>query len=209
MDLDKWENKKKNPEDLFNKIKGLVVCLEYFGFSYISILKFTSPVLTWLVHWNWLSKADKTRCWPVSSRWQHEASLLLLFYRTLDISVMVWSCSSQDSFLWHIFSSECAPFFFYGIFKCFISSEVERQFCFIVLATYFSFQLFCSRSHLKSFMFSKTFILIQAINYILCRTRVIPAALHEKCSYWVTLQSCCEIFYSYTQFTTYFTSILH
>lgn len=98
--------------------------------------------------------------------------------------------------------------FFYGIFKCLISSEVERQFCFIVL-TYFSFQLFSSRSHLKSFIFSKTFIFIQVINCVLCRTRVIPAALHEKCIYWVTLQSRCEICYCYTQFTTYFTSILH
>ncbi|KAM9653276.1 protein lin-52 homolog isoform 1-T1 [Morphnus guianensis] len=45
------------------------------------------------------------------------------------------------------------------------------------------FQLSSSTSHLKSFIFSKTSVFIQVIDKMRCRTRVVPAALHDKCIY--------------------------
>lgn len=145
-DLDKWENKKKIQKICWLKLRELWFCLEAVVFGYIFVY-WSLIVPSWL---GWLietgcQKQDETRCWPVSSRWQHEASRRsLAAFRFIKL----WHFSHGSKlffprlfFVTYLLFRMCTVFFD-GIFRCFISDECERQFCFVVLAAYFSFQLF-------------------------------------------------------------------
>lgn len=150
------------------KLRELWICLGGIGFGYIFVY-WSLVVPSWL---GWLietgcQKQDETRCWPVSSRWQHEAShwslaafrfiKLLTFHSWFEaVLPKIVFCdvfSLQNVHCLFLFRDKNWTDidiyyvldryrYLLCIFRCFIGAEYERQFCFIVLATYFSFQLF-------------------------------------------------------------------